>query len=89
LSKEKSFPIEVITEESVVRAKAGKPGRVILRENAFTNSAAKCWESAALPPFPQSRTLFPYLKASAIIVDASFMEFSDVVMNLGINSINS
>jgi hypothetical protein len=89
LSKEKSFPIEVMTDESVVRAKAGNPGRVILRENAFTNSAAKCWESAALPPFPQRRTLFPSLKALAIIADASFIEFSDVAMNLGINSINS
>jgi hypothetical protein len=31
-----------------------------------TNSAAMCWESAALPPLPDNSTLPPLLKAEAI-----------------------
>ena len=45
----------VITEESVVRAIAGRGGRSSMKR--FTNSAAMCWASAALPPFPQIMSL--------------------------------
>src|SRR6266566_776746 len=39
------------------KAKAGKAGRS--NANRPTNSAAMCWASAALPPFPNRRALFP------------------------------
>ena len=42
LSKEESFEIAVRIELSVVSAIAGRPFLLILLENEFTNSAAKC-----------------------------------------------
>jgi len=54
----------VSTDVSVVRAMAGRGGRSMRKR--FTNSPAMCWASAALPPFPKSRTLLPFLRASVI-----------------------
>ena len=50
----------VRTDVSVVSAIAGRGGRSM--RNRFTNSPAMCWASAALPPFPKSRTLLPFLQ---------------------------
>jgi hypothetical protein len=54
---------------SVLSAMAGRPGRS--RLNRLMNSAAICEASVALPPLPNSISLFPALKASAIAFDAS------------------
>ena len=43
---------------SVVKAMAGRGG-FSRRERPLTSSAAKCWASAALPPFPKTRTMPP------------------------------
>src|SRR4030066_2398625 len=43
---------------SVVKAMAGRGG-FSRRERPLTSSAAKCWASAALPPFPKMRTMPP------------------------------
>jgi len=40
----------VITEESTVKASAGRGS--LSFANLLINSAAKCWASAAEPPFP-------------------------------------
>ena len=53
LSNEKSLPIEVIIDELVVNAIAGID--FLLYANLPTNSAVKCCESAALPPFPHEK----------------------------------
>src|SRR5579864_1870250 len=45
---------------------AGSPGRSNSRVSRFTNSAARCWQSAALPPFPQSSTLPPPRNAAVM-----------------------
>jgi hypothetical protein len=44
-------------EESVVRAMARRAGRVLVRRT--TNSATRCWASAAEPPLPATRSLWP------------------------------
>jgi hypothetical protein len=49
---------------------AGSPRLVISLEKALTNSAAKCCESAALPPFPQIRTFEPAKNVLRIIFAA-------------------
>ena len=53
--KPKSFPIAVIAEVSVVRAIADKPFLWVL--NLPVSSAARCCESAALPPLPAIKIL--------------------------------
>jgi hypothetical protein len=45
------LPIAVKAEVSVVRATERIPGRSISKRSI--SSAAKCWLSAALPPFPK------------------------------------
>ena len=66
VSNPKSLAIDVITEESVESAIAGKALRFMVLEYALMNSAAKCCESAALPPFPQIRSLPPDSKTEII-----------------------
>src|SRR5215469_13415648 len=58
--------MEVKIEVSVVRAIEGSPRRSCL--NLPTNSAAKCCASAALPPFPHHKILFPPTTACVISV---------------------
>jgi len=54
----------VRTELSVVSAIEAIPGRsAVIR---LTNSAARCWASAALPPFPKNNALPPPASAAAI-----------------------
>ena len=55
----KSFAIAVSSEVSVVRAMAGIDGRGLSMVRVLTNSVARCWASAALPPLPQMRSLPP------------------------------
>jgi len=50
----------------VVRAMEGSPLR--RRRKRPTSSAARCWESAALPPLPHQSTLLPRTNASVIRV---------------------
>ena len=66
-----SFPQAVITEVSVVSAIAGKPFLSII--NLFTSSPEICWASAAEPPFPQIKSLFPFLNAWTIALTASWI----------------
>src|ERR1039458_354754 len=47
----------VRTEELVVRAQPERLARSF--KNRPLSSAARCWASAALPPFPKNRILFP------------------------------
>src|ERR1035438_5953741 len=54
----------VRTEVSVVRAMEGKARRE--RWKRPTSSAARCCESAALPPLPHHRILFPASKQSVM-----------------------
>jgi hypothetical protein len=54
----------VMMDVSVVRAIAGSGGRSNMKR--LTNSAAICWASAALPPFPQIMSLRSPVKAEAI-----------------------
>ena len=63
-SKEKSFAMEVIVEESVVSDIAGKLFLFNLKRPI--NSAAICCASAALPPFPNSTIFFPFLNVLVI-----------------------
>ncbi len=58
--KARSFETLVRIEVSVVRAIAGRGGRSMIYR--LTNSAARCWASAALPPFPKKKSLFPASK---------------------------
>ncbi len=58
MSYPRSLPIAVSIEVLVVRASAEKDFLFFL--NLTTNSAAKCWLSAALPPLPQN-IIFPLL----------------------------
>ena len=71
-SNEKSFPIDVRIEVSVVNAIAGKLFLSFL--NLLTNSAAICCASAALPPFPKIIILFPFFKQLIIY----FIAFSTI-----------
>ncbi len=54
--------IAVKIDVSVVKAIAAKPGRS--RSKRPTNSAAKCWQSAAEPPLPHARILPPSVRQS-------------------------
>src|ERR1035441_123512 len=54
----------VRTEVSVVRAMEGKARRA--RWKRPTSSAARCCESAALPPLPHHRILFPASRQSVM-----------------------
>src|SRR5579871_245086 len=63
-SKPKSLPQAVRMEESVVRATARRAGR--LAERRTTNSATRCWASAAEPPLPATRSLWPACIALAV-----------------------
>ncbi len=58
-STPKSFAIAVSSEVSVVRAMAGIDGRGLSTVSVLTNSVARCWASAALPPLPQISSLPP------------------------------
>jgi len=60
-----SFPPAVMMEGSTVNAIAGIAARFTELRNLTTNSAARCWLSAALPPFPQNITLPPAFNFSA------------------------
>ena len=55
----KSFAIAVRSDVSVVSAIAGIDGRTLSVVSVLTNSVARCWASAALPPLPQIRILPP------------------------------
>jgi hypothetical protein len=55
--KSKSLEIAVSIEESVVKEIAGKDLRFNPKAKELINSAARCCASAALPPFPQIRSL--------------------------------
>src|SRR5438105_4331519 len=56
-------------DESVVKEIAASPARSTT--NRPTNSAAKCWASAALPPLPKNRSLPPACKHLVISPAAS------------------
>ena len=60
---------------------AGRPFRSFL--NRPTNSAAICWESAALPPLPQNINLFPdlivFITSFEIITISSIKLFFDLI----------
>src|SRR5580658_5689969 len=62
----------VSTEELVVSAHPERLARS--RKNRPLSSAARCWASAALPPFPKNRILFPerrhFVMASATVTTA-------------------
>ena len=58
LGKEKSLPIAVIVEVSVLKASAGIDFLFFLY--LTTNSVAICCASAALPPLPKSIILLPF-----------------------------
>src|ERR1035438_4633199 len=62
----------VRTEELVVSAQPERLARS--RKNRPLSSAAMCWASAALPPFPKNRILFPerrhFVIASATLTTA-------------------
>ncbi len=62
-SYDQSFAIQVRAEPSAQRARAGSALRFPRYRPVI--SSAKCIESAALPPFPQVRTLPPALTLSA------------------------
>ena len=66
----KSFAMAVMSDESVVRAIAGIDGRGLSIVRVLTNSVARCWASAALPPFPQIRSLPPE-RSDAIRISAA------------------
>ena len=72
-----------------MRAIAGRPRLVISLEKALTNSAAKCCESAALPPLPQIRTFEPAENVLMIILAATPIEMPHSLENLGRICINS
>jgi hypothetical protein len=59
-------------EVSVVRARAASGGRSMRKR--LTNSAARCWASAALPPLPKNRTLRPAVRAAAVVRAAARMD---------------
>ena len=52
---------------SVVSASAGRAGRTNPAVSRLVNSAARCWQSAALPPLPQSISLPPARRLSVIL----------------------
>ena len=56
-SNPRSFPAARRSEVSVVRATAASARRV--RAYRTTNSVARCWASAALPPFPAKKSVPP------------------------------
>src|SRR5208282_3189607 len=62
----------VRTEELVVSAQPERLARS--RKNRPLSSAARCWASAALPPLPKNRILFPerrhFVMASATLTTA-------------------
>ena len=64
VSKQKSLPMAVRMEVSVVRAMARRAGRSTVRRT--TNSATRCWASAAEPPLPATRSLRPAFMAAAV-----------------------
>ena len=51
---------------SVVRAMARRAGRSTVRRE--TNSATRCWASAAEPPLPQTMSLRPDFMAAAVML---------------------
>jgi len=55
----------VSTDESVVTATAGSGGRSSSKR--LTNSAARCWASAADPPLPQKKSLPPRARPTAMV----------------------
>ena len=69
-STPKSFAIAVSSDESVVSAIAGIEGRGLSIVSVLTNSVARCWASAALPPFPQISSL-PPVRSEAIRISAA------------------
>ena len=64
VSKPKSLPAAVRMEVSVVSAIARSAGRLTVRRT--TNSATRCWASAAEPPLPATRSLWPERMALAV-----------------------
>src|SRR5262245_49450968 len=70
-SKSKSLVYAVRNDESVVRASAARAGRTKSADSRQVNSVAKCWQSAALPPFPHKSSLPPLWKELAIRSAAS------------------
>ena len=64
LSKPMSLPAAVRREVSVVSAIAAMAGRCRSLLRRITNSAAICWASAALPPFPHNSNFPPDFKES-------------------------
>ena len=69
-STPKSFAIAVSNDESVVNAIAGIDGRGLSIVKVLTNSVARCWASAALPPLPQISSL-PPARNEAVRVSAA------------------
>ena len=72
-SAPKSFAIAVRSDVSVVSAIAGIDGRTLSVVRVLTNSVARCWASAALPPLPQIRSLPPARSDATRIVAAETM----------------
>ena len=56
LLKPRSLPVAVRTEVSVESDRAGIA--FLFSENLTTSSVARCWASAALPPFPKKSNFF-------------------------------
>ena len=65
--KPRSLPHAVMVEVSWDKLITGKALRLFFGFNLIRNSAAKCWASAADPPFPQISTLFPPSKQLKIL----------------------
>ena len=69
----------------MVSAIAARPGRS--RSKRPTNSAAKCWASAAEPPLPQARTLPPPVMQPTSALTASAIgllsDFGGGVLEVG------
>lgn len=69
----------VIIDVSEDKEIAGIPFLLKFGLSLTTNSAAKCWESAAEPPFPHKKTLPPFLIDFYIVFIDLFISFSCVI----------
>ena len=70
----KSLTKPVRNELSVVSASAGRAGLTKPAVSRLVNSAARCWQSAALPPLPHSSSLPPARMQSVIFCAAAAID---------------
>ena len=71
-SGSKSLIAAVNVEESCNNEIAGIPSLLTSEVSLIKNSAVKCWASAAEPPLPHIKTLFPFFKVSKILTFSIF-----------------